>query len=103
MTSNSFSLDPQGPREMSHGVRGASGKHFPSGLPPLGLPRPEYSGEPSTREWGVRGGGLQPRGTHASTGPLLCPGVVTSIKLLKRRTEMGPPSLNHDLNLTGQN
>ena len=65
--------------------------------------RPEYVGESSTQERAVRAGGAAASGAHASAGPLLCPGVMTSIKLLKRRTEMGPPSLNHDLNLTGQN
>lgn len=118
MTSNSFSLDPQGIqawapglRELSHAVRGVSGKHFASGLAPLGLDAPRVRGGAEHTGAGCEGwAGLQPRGTRAGAasrnealGPHLCPGVATSMKLLKRRTEMGPPSLNHDLNLTGQN
>ena len=64
MTSNSFSLDPQGLpqawapglREMSHGVRGGSGKHFPSGLPPPGLDAPRVRGGAEHTGAGCEGG-----------------------------------------------
>ena len=84
-----------------------SGKHFTSGLAPLAWKHPEHT-PGSGHLWHAGRAGLQPRGEptpgaasrNETLESLLCTGVMTSIILLKRRTKMGPLSLNRDLNPT---